>query len=101
MTPPKHLQKKKKLTVSERVEQLIPDLWDYVKENCKSLESWKHYDSIRDWVVEDVGAIFREQVRIAEEKLEEERKRSAVLRAKLSRSRESLRQLKEEINGPK
>lgn len=85
---------KKKQAVDQKVKALVPDLWDYVKENCRSLEAWKHEKKIFQWAINAVGGVYQKELAKAQLKLIAEKKKSDALKTKL----QDLRALNARLN---
>ena len=83
------------------MEQIIPDLWDYVREHCMSLNSGEHYNAIADWVLDDVGSLYRSEVESINATLSKEKARVKRLKETLKQERALVRDLRRELREAK
>jgi hypothetical protein len=89
---------KRKVSVEKKLQKLTHDLWGYVKDNCKSLESWKHNDAINDWLLNKVGKIYDKEVALVKAQLEKQKAITAKYKEQVRTSRETNRKLKRQLD---
>lgn len=79
---------RKKVEIKERLLAEVPDLWDYVRENCMSLEAWKHEEAIAEFLTERVQVIIEQETSDIQAKMDRVLQRMDMLKEQLSKLRQ-------------